>query len=104
MLVSCCFRLTLSALAEKYLYLIDCIDLLLLLIFENTLEILSEAFFEKMKGLLISIHFSMWLWGMEYQMHKVHFGDILRTIRVNNGFDINQEEFSPFTIGLLEFL
>lgn len=25
-------------------------------------------------------------------MHRVQFGDILRTIRVNNGFDINQME------------
>lgn len=25
-------------------------------------------------------------------MHRAHFGDILRTIRVNNGFDINQIE------------
>lgn len=29
---------------------------------------------------------------MEYQMYRAHFGDILRTIRVNNGFDINQME------------
>lgn len=29
---------------------------------------------------------------MEYQMHRAHFGDILRTIRVNNGFEINQME------------